>query len=72
MTLVLSGSELEAYASRLGWSLESSKNVISIPSNPDNQIESTVVQESIKLPRRPCPLKKITIVTYFIFLIDQN
>ncbi|KIM85421.1 hypothetical protein PILCRDRAFT_817436 [Piloderma croceum F 1598] len=49
--LDLQGSELEAYVSRLGWSLGSSKNVISIPSNPDNQIESTVVQESIKLPQ---------------------
>jgi hypothetical protein len=44
------GGELEAYVSRLGWSIEGS--VVSIPPNPDNQIESTVVQESIKLPRR--------------------
>jgi len=49
--LDLNGSELKAYVSKLGWSLDASTGVIGIPPNPDNQIESTVVQESIKLPQ---------------------
>jgi translation initiation factor 3 subunit K len=32
-----------------GWKMET--NVVSIPPNPDNQIEATVVQENIKLAR---------------------
>jgi len=47
--LVLTGGDLEAYIAKLGWSLNSS--VVSIPPNPDNQIESVVVQETIKLPQ---------------------
>jgi len=49
--LDLDGSELKAYVSKLGWSLDASTGVIGIPPNPDNQIESTVVQESIQLPQ---------------------
>jgi translation initiation factor 3 subunit K len=45
------GSDLEEFVSKLGWSLRS--GVVEIPPNPDNQIESTVVQENIKLPRMP-------------------
>lgn len=37
--------------SKLGWAFDTAKGIITIPPNPDNQIESTVVQESIKLPR---------------------
>jgi translation initiation factor 3 subunit K len=52
LTLVaISGSELEAYVSKLDWTFDASTGVIGIPPNPDNQIESVVVQESIKLPR---------------------
>jgi len=47
--LDLDGSDLEAYVTKLGWKVEGS--VISIPPNPDNQIESTVVQENIMLPQ---------------------
>jgi translation initiation factor 3 subunit K len=49
--LDLSGDGLNAYVEKLGWSTDASTGVISIPSNPDNQIESTVVQESIQLPQ---------------------
>jgi hypothetical protein len=34
--------------------MDSVTGVIGIPPNPDNQIESTVVQESIQLPRMSC------------------
>lgn len=50
LTLGSAGDKLEAYVTKLGWTLNSS--VISIPPNPDNQIESVVVQENIKLPRK--------------------
>lgn len=46
------GPELEAYVKNLGWTLDATTNVVGIPPNPDNQIESTVVQENIKLPRK--------------------
>lgn len=46
------GPDLEAYLHDLGWAIERSNSVVIIPPNPDNQIEATVVQESIKLPRK--------------------
>ncbi|KAG5644729.1 hypothetical protein DXG03_007858 [Asterophora parasitica] len=49
--LELSGDDLQAYIQKLGWTLDASSSVISIPPNPDNQIEATVVQESISLPQ---------------------
>ncbi|KAI0815171.1 armadillo-type protein [Irpex lacteus] len=49
--LNLAGDDLDAYVEKLGWTLDSSSGVISIPPNPDNQIESTVVQENIQLPQ---------------------
>lgn len=49
--LDLNGPNLEAYLHDLGWSIERSNSVVVIPPNPDNQIEATVVQESIKLPQ---------------------
>ncbi|KAJ8520897.1 hypothetical protein ONZ45_g2341 [Pleurotus djamor] len=49
--LDLQGAELEEYVRRLGWSLDQSSSLVTIPPNPDNQIEATVVQESIKLPQ---------------------
>lgn len=45
------GAELDEYATKLGWIVDASTGVIAIPPNPDNQIESTVVQENIQLPR---------------------
>ncbi|KAK0198677.1 initiation factor 3 [Armillaria mellea] len=49
--LDLEGSELQVYVENLGWSVDESGTVVNIPPNPDNQIEATVVQESIKLPQ---------------------
>ncbi|KAF8078444.1 armadillo-type protein [Lyophyllum atratum] len=49
--LDLTGTELEAYIQKLGWPIDASTSVISVPPNPDNQIEATVVQESINLPQ---------------------
>ncbi|KAF9015333.1 armadillo-type protein [Cyathus striatus] len=49
--LDLTGKALEVYIQKLGWSIDSSCSVVNIPPNPDNQIEATVVQESIKLPQ---------------------
>ncbi|KAF9044885.1 initiation factor 3 [Hymenopellis radicata] len=49
--LALNGPDVVAFVEKLGWTLDASGTVISIPPNPDNQIEATVVQESIKLPQ---------------------
>ncbi|KAH6917217.1 armadillo-type protein [Coprinopsis sp. MPI-PUGE-AT-0042] len=49
--LNLQGNDLEGYVKQLGWTIDSSSGVISVPPNPDNQIEATVVQEQIKLPQ---------------------
>jgi len=49
--LNLEDAALEAYIQKLGWGLNTSTSVISIPPNPDNQIEATVVQESVNLPQ---------------------
>ena len=46
---------MTAYVEKLGCSIDASTGFVSIPPNPDNQIESTVVQENIQLPRT-CPL----------------
>ncbi|KAJ7630651.1 armadillo-type protein [Roridomyces roridus] len=45
--LDLNGADLAAYVDKKGWKMEGS--VVTIPPNPDNQIEATVVQENIKL-----------------------
>ncbi|KAH9857851.1 initiation factor 3 [Lenzites betulinus] len=47
----LSGPELDAYVEKLGWTVDAATGVITVPPNPDNQIESTVVQENIQLPQ---------------------
>jgi translation initiation factor 3 subunit K len=49
--LNLSGPPLTAYIQKLGWTIEASTSVVTVPPNPDNQIEATVVQESVKLPQ---------------------
>ncbi|ETW87438.1 hypothetical protein HETIRDRAFT_378399 [Heterobasidion irregulare TC 32-1] len=49
--LDLSETDLEDYVAKLDWKIDSSTGVIDIPPNPDNQIESTVVQENIDLPQ---------------------
>ncbi|KAF7975791.1 hypothetical protein HWV62_8617 [Athelia sp. TMB] len=48
--LDLKGDALEAYVKKLGWTFDPATGV-TIPPNPDNQIESIVVQENIKLPQ---------------------
>lgn len=47
----LSGSKLDAWIAKQGWSLDTSTKTVSIPANPDNQIESVVIQENVKLAR---------------------
>ena len=49
--LILIGDDLVQYIEALGWTIDPTTNVVIIPPNPDNQIEATVVQETIKLPR---------------------
>jgi hypothetical protein len=44
-------NDLAPYVSKLGWTLDSASGVVSVPPNQDNQIESTVVRETIQLPR---------------------
>ena len=56
--LSFTGSQLNAYIQKLGWTIDPSTSVVAIPSNPDNQIEATIVQESVKLPRE-------SIIPYF-------
>ncbi|KIJ68262.1 hypothetical protein HYDPIDRAFT_179442 [Hydnomerulius pinastri MD-312] len=45
----LSGPELDAWVAKQGWTVDS--GVVSIPPNPDNQIESVVIRENVKLPQ---------------------
>ncbi|KAI6162308.1 ARM repeat-containing protein [Pisolithus thermaeus] len=47
----LSGPELETWIEKQGWSLDTSTRTVSIPSNPDNEIESVVIRENVKLAR---------------------
>ncbi|KXN89864.1 Eukaryotic translation initiation factor 3 subunit K [Leucoagaricus sp. SymC.cos] len=49
--LALSGDDLAKYVAKLGWTTDLATSVVNIPSNPDNQIEATIVQEAIKLPQ---------------------
>jgi translation initiation factor 3 subunit K len=57
--LSFTGSQLNAYIQNLGWTIDPSTSVVAIPPNPDNQIEATIVQESVKLPRT-------SIIPYFL------
>lgn len=45
----LAEPELEGWVSKQGWTIDG--QVVLIPPNPDNQIESVVIRESVKLPR---------------------
>ncbi|KDQ16599.1 hypothetical protein BOTBODRAFT_30521 [Botryobasidium botryosum FD-172 SS1] len=49
--LHLDGSNLDKYVSSLGWKIDPATGVVSIPPNPDNQIEGQVVRESIQFPQ---------------------
>ncbi|KZW02703.1 ARM repeat-containing protein [Exidia glandulosa HHB12029] len=44
--LNLQGEALDAYIAKLGWAQEN--GVVSIPANPDNQIQASVVRENIQ------------------------
>ena len=48
----MTGDDLTTYVKQLGWAVDSETGNIAVPPNPDNQIEATVVQEQIKLPRK--------------------
>ncbi|KAI0936249.1 hypothetical protein AcV5_004436 [Taiwanofungus camphoratus] len=50
--LDLAEPDLGAYIAGLGWTVDTSTGVVTVPPNPDNHIESTVVQENIQLPRK--------------------
>lgn len=52
MMYIITGDELAQYIKVLGWIIDPDTNVATIPPNPDNHIEATVVQEAIKLPRK--------------------
>ena len=56
----------EAYIAELGWKVDSATGVIEVPSNPDNTVTSTVVQENIKLPRKHV---RIVAVSYILTAI---
>jgi len=47
----LDNGDLTQYIQSLGWSIDASTGNVVVPPNPDNQIESTVVQEQIHLPQ---------------------
>ncbi|KAH7345346.1 armadillo-type protein [Rhizoctonia solani] len=44
-------SDLDSYVDSLGWGLDASTGVITIPPNPDNQPVATVIRENIQLPQ---------------------
>ncbi|KIK81922.1 hypothetical protein PAXRUDRAFT_832538 [Paxillus rubicundulus Ve08.2h10] len=45
----LSGPEVDAWVAKQGWVVDG--GVVGIPPNPDNQIESVVIRENVKLPQ---------------------
>ncbi|KAG8219952.1 ARM repeat-containing protein [Butyriboletus roseoflavus] len=45
----LAGPQLAAWVSKQGWTIDG--QVVSIPPNPDNQIESVIIRENVKLPQ---------------------
>ncbi|KAF8311030.1 armadillo-type protein [Cantharellus anzutake] len=47
----LQGADFESYVASLGWSLNTSTGVVSVPPNIDNQIKATVTRETITLPQ---------------------
>jgi len=47
----LQHADFESYVSSLGWQLNPSTGVVSIPPNIDNQIKATITRETITLPQ---------------------
>lgn len=56
----------------LGWTIDPTTNVAIIPPNPDNQIEATVVQEAIKLPRKSTLMLSLKGLLKISFRTDKN
>jgi translation initiation factor 3 subunit K len=48
----LTADDLPEYVSKLGWTFDSAANAVTIPPNPDNHVEATVVRENIQLQRK--------------------
>ncbi|RDB29036.1 Eukaryotic translation initiation factor 3 subunit K [Hypsizygus marmoreus] len=69
--LNLTGPALDAYIQKLGWTADAASSVVSIPPNPDNQIEATVVQESISLPQLTKVISHAALKVYDIFQISR-
>jgi translation initiation factor 3 subunit K len=65
--LILLGDDLVQYVEALDWTTDPTTNVVNIPPNPDNQIEATVVQEAIKLPRTSTPMLSLAKVAQTLF-----
>jgi hypothetical protein len=64
---IVTGAELEAFTTKQGWTLDGASEMVVIPSNPDTQIESTVVQENINLSRNMSFLSALTpLLTHLI------
>ena len=68
----LLGDDLVQYVEVLGWTIDPTTNVAIIPPNPDNQIEATVVQEAIKLPRKSTLMLSVKGLLKFSFRTDKN
>jgi len=49
--LDLEGDALDEYIAKLGWTQDKATGVVSVPVNPDNRIEATVVRENVQLPQ---------------------
>jgi translation initiation factor 3 subunit K len=49
--ICLIDSDLDSYVESLGWEMDTSTGVITIPPNPDNQPVATIIRENIQLPR---------------------
>jgi len=49
--LDLSGEELDKFVSSLDWKVDATSGDVAVPPNDDNQINATVVRESIQLPQ---------------------
>ena len=49
---ILLGEDLQAYVESQGWTIDPETGVVTIPPNPDNNVEATVVRENIEMPRK--------------------
>ncbi|CAG7851527.1 Eukaryotic translation initiation factor 3 subunit K {ECO:0000255/HAMAP-Rule:MF_03010} Short=eIF3k {ECO:0000255/HAMAP-Rule:MF_03010}; AltName: Full=eIF-3 p25 {ECO:0000255/HAMAP-Rule:MF_03010} [Serendipita indica DSM 11827] len=49
--LNLSGDALEDFINNVGWSLDANTGTVTIPPNPDNTVQPTIIRETITLPQ---------------------